>query len=130
MARYYFHLRSPYEVLHDQVGMMLPDVSHLTEEAEHVAYTVRKLLGPDDWERGGTWMINVMDDAGVGQFTYPLRMARECEDIKVASSRGGDKPKSKAVGVGRCSGREKRRAGPVPLRAEDRWKHRLPKPRQ
>ena len=26
VARYYFHLRSPYEVLHDQIGMMLPDV--------------------------------------------------------------------------------------------------------
>ena len=123
MGRYYFHLRSPYEVLQDEVGMVLPDLLHLAEEAEHVAYTVRKLLGPDDWERDGAWMINVTDDAGVGLFTYPLRIAHEGDDTMDVGS-------PPAVASKSCSSREKRGGASVPLRAKDRWKHRLPKARR
>ena len=123
MGRYYFHLRSPYEVLQDEVGMVLPDLLHLAEEAEHVVYTVRKLLGPDDWERDRAWMINVTDDAGVGLFTYPLRIAHEGADTMDVGSPPAAASKS-------CSSREKRGGASVPPRAKDRWKHRLPKARR
>ena len=130
VGRYFFHLRSRNQVLHDQVGMNIPDESSLIEEAEHVAHAVREVLDRDEWERDGVWGINVMDDTGIDLFTFPLRMVREGEGALEAEPLPASAGEEAGAGRGSPASwrrRGKRRAASAPLRAGERWKRRLPK---
>jgi hypothetical protein len=69
MTQVYFHCSSPHQLLMDQFGA---DVGDLTEARECAARVVRSMVttpGPEDWRQ---WFLHASDDLGDEIFVVPF----------------------------------------------------------